>query len=264
MKKWLGRMIHKAGYNVVKLSTTPLEEYRNEPEFKELLSLCQPYTMTSTERMYALYNATRYILDNNIPGDFVECGVWRGGSAMLVAKMLHTRRITDRKIYLYDTFEGMSAPTSNDLDFRGKDAATLLQQNADQKETSVWCLADLNEVQHNMGMTGYTKENIIYVQGKVEDTIPATIPAQGIALLRLDTDWYESTWHELVHLYPMLIEDGILIIDDYGHWEGCRKAVDEYFKKENIHMLLNRIDYTGRLGVKNDGSTTLTNRRKNA
>lgn len=126
--------------------------------------------------------------------------------------------------------------TSNDLDFRGKDAATLLQQNTDQKETSVWCLADLNEVQHNMGMTGYTKENIIYVQGKVEDTIPSTIPAKGIALLRLDTDWYEFTWHELVHLYPMLIENGILIIDDYGHWEGCRKAVDEYFKKENIHM----------------------------
>lgn len=84
----------------------------------------------------------------------------------------------------------------------------------------------------------------------MEDAAPVTLPAQGIALLRLDTDWYESTWYELLHLYPMLIEDGILIIDDYGHWEGCRKAVDEYFKNESIHMLLIRIDYTGRLGVK--------------
>ena len=250
MKKLLGKIIHRAGYSLVKNPVDPMQEYRNEPEFLELLTMCKPYTMTSVERMYALYKATLYVLENKIQGDFVECGVWRGGSAMLVAKMLQTRNITDRQLYLYDTFEGMSAPTSNDLDFRGKNAAVLLEQNADQKETSVWCLADLNEVQHNMGLTGYRKENIHYVQGKVEDTIPSTVPKNGIALLRLDTDWYESTWHELVHLYPMLVSNGVLIIDDYGHWEGCRKAVDEYFKKENIKMLLNRIDYTGRLGIK--------------
>jgi O-methyltransferase len=99
-----------------------------------------------------------------------------------------------------------------------------------------------------MGVTKYPPANIHYVKGKVEDTIPATLPSDGIALLRLDTDWYESTAHELKHLYPLLIVSGVLIIDDYGHWDGCKKAVDEYF--ENRPLLLNRIDYTGRIAVK--------------
>lgn len=252
MKKWLGKIINKAGYSVVKHSKDLLQEYRSEAEFIELYKLCSPYTMTSIERMYSLYKATLYVLNNDIKGDFVECGVWRGGSPMLIAKMLANRNIRDRKIYLYDTFEGMSAPTENDVNFRGKDAASLMEQSADQKETSVWCLADLREVTRNMGLTGYPADNIIYVQGKVEDTIPSTVPSNPIALLRLDTDWYESTWHELVHLYPRLTNKGVLIIDDYGHWEGCRKAVDEYFEKEKVGMLLNRIDYTGRIGVKNE------------
>ena len=249
MKKWLGKIINKAGYTVTR-SNDLLQEYRFDTEFMELHALCSPYTMTSVERMYSLYEATKYILNNGIKGDFVECGVWRGGSPMLVAKMLQNRNIRDRKIYLYDTFEGMPAPTDMDFDYRGRDADKLLKENIHQKETSVWCLADLREVTYNMGLTGYPKENIIYVEGKVEDTIPSTIPDGPIAILRLDTDWYESTWHELVHLYPMLIEKGVLIIDDYGHWEGCRKAVDEYFAKEKVGMLLHRIDYTGRIGIK--------------
>ena len=250
MKKWLGKIINKAGYSVVRHSKDLFQEYRSENEFMDLYNLCNPYTMTSIERMYALYKATKYVLDNHIKGDFVECGVWRGGSPMLIAKMLQNRNIRDRKLYLYDTFEGMSAPTDFDVTYKGQNADKLLKENVNQKETSVWCLADLREVTHNMGLTGYTAENIVYVQGKVEDTIPGTVPSNPIALLRLDTDWYESTWHELVHLYPRLIENGVLIIDDYGHWEGCRKAVDEYFEKEKVGMLLNRIDYTGRIGVK--------------
>lgn len=250
MKKWLGTLIHKTGYQLVKRSADPLQEYRREPEFLELLSKCHPYTMTSVERMYSLYEATRYVLDRGISGDFVECGVWRGGSAMLIAMMLKNRNVRDRKLYLYDTFEGMSAPTADDKDFRGQQATQLMEKNADNKETSVWCLADLREVKHNMGLTALPADQIVYVQGKVEDTIPATLPTGDIALLRLDTDWYESTWHELVHLYPRLVEHGILIIDDYGHWEGCRKAVDHYFEQEKIRMLLHRIDYTGRIGIK--------------
>jgi hypothetical protein len=85
--------------------------------------------------------------------------------------------------------------------------------------------------------------------GKVEDTIPADIP-EKIALLRLDTDWYESTKHELIHLFPRLQKGGVLIIDDYGFWKGARKAVDEYFAENNIQILLNRIDDTGRMAIK--------------
>jgi hypothetical protein len=147
---------------------------------------------------------------------------------------------------MYDTFEGMSEPTEMDLSFRGDKADVLLSKTIDNKETSVWCYASLEDVKKNLALTKYA--HIEFVQGKVEDTIPVTIPI-SIALLRLDTDWYESTAHELNYLYPLLTKNGVLIIDDYGHWEGARKAVDEYFVGSNL--LLNRIDYTGRLLIKN-------------
>jgi hypothetical protein len=97
--------------------------------------------------------------------------------------------------------------------------------------------------------TGYDREKISFVKGKVEETIPDNAP-QSISLLRLDTDWYESTRHELIHLYPRLSHGGVIIIDDYGHWLGARKAVDEYIEQNNLCLLLNRLDYTGRIGVK--------------
>lgn len=200
--------------------------------------------------MYGLYCAVKHVLNNKIPGAFVECGVWRGGSAMLIAKMLSNRNITDKKIYLYDTFEGMTKPTEADKNYNGTDAFLLLKQNVHDKEESVWCVAGLSDVQKNMRLINYPEGNIIYIQGTVETTIPGTIPAEGISLLRLDTDWYESTKHELIYLYPQLNENGILIIDDYGYWEGCRKAVDEYFSEKTVNIFLNRLDNTGRIGIK--------------
>ena len=110
-------------------------------------------------------------------------------------------------------------------------------------------IAPFEEVSRNMFSTGYDRARINFVRGKVEDTLPASAPAE-IALLRLDTDWYESTSHELVHLYPRLVKGGILIIDDYGHFAGAKKAVDEYFQEYSIPIFFNRIDYTGRLAVK--------------
>ncbi|HMG16489.1 MAG TPA: TylF/MycF/NovP-related O-methyltransferase, partial [Saprospiraceae bacterium] len=187
-----------------------------DKEFWDIHQLIRPYTMTSVERMYALYNSVNHVLVNNIKGDFVECGVWRGGSSMLIANMLANRNSLDRKIYLYDTFEGMSEPSQEDLDFSGRNAAAMMKETEDIKETSVWCLADLSDVTNNMKLTGFSMNNIVFVKGKVEDTIPQTMPDGDIALLRLDTDWYESTKHELIYLYPKLINNGILIIDDYG------------------------------------------------
>jgi O-methyltransferase len=250
MKKIIENIIKSFGYSIQKLDKTPTPFFDiKEAEFWEIYNICKPFTMTTVERMYSLYCSVKYVLDKNIPGSFVECGVWRGGSSMLMAEMLKRRNISDRNIYLYDTFEGMSAPTQNDVDYRGNAAKVLLDKNVENKEESVWCLADLNDVKNNLNLIGYQSQNIIFVQGKVEDTIPNTIPTE-IAILRLDTDWYESTHHELVHLYPLLKNEGVLIIDDYGYWEGCRKAVDEYFSKNNIKLLLNRIDYTGRIAIK--------------
>lgn len=251
MKKILLNIIKKFGYQVTRnKSLYDLYPDIHEQEFWEIYLLCKPFTMTSVERMYSLYCAVNYILSNKIEGDFVECGVWRGGSAMLIAQMLSNRNISDRKLYLFDTFEGMSQPGNNDFSFRNESADSLLAKNVDDKENSVWCLADINDVQNNMKKTNFPNANLVYVQGKVEDTLPAKKPDGKIALLRLDTDWYESTKHELNILFPAVTEKGVLIIDDYGHWQGCRKAVDEYFQQYQTPVFFNRIDYTGRLIIK--------------
>jgi len=258
MQQKLLKLIESLGYSITKINKRA-KQYADitNPEFWEIHRLCKEFTMTSVERMYALYCSVDYILKNDIKGTFVECGVWRGGSSMVIAKMLSNRNVNDRKIYLYDTFEGMSEPTHNDIDLRGASASTLLKENENNKTDSVWCLADLSDVQHNLRLTNFPEENLVYVKGKVEDTIPETMPEDNIALLRLDTDWYDSTKHELMFLYPKLALNGVLIIDDYGHWEGCRKAVDEYLTEKRERILLQRVDYTGRVGIKTSDSLLL-------
>jgi O-methyltransferase len=218
------------------------------PQENKIWQLVQPFTMTSPERLVAFTRAIDYVIKNNIAGDVVECGVWKGGSIMAALQTLVYQQITNKNIYLYDTFEGMSEPTNEDKSFDGR-AAQMQLNEADKLKSIVWCYSTLDEVQANIAKIDYPLANIHFVQGKVEDTIPATMP-EKIAILRLDTDWYASTKHELVHLFPRLVRGGILIIDDYGHWEGCRKAVDEYFEAQNISIFLSRIDYTGRIGVK--------------
>jgi hypothetical protein len=211
--------------------------------FLELFEKVRKYTLVEIERSFALYKSVNYILGNNMQGDFVECGVWKGGSCMMIANMLMKAGVTDRKIWLYDTFEGMTKPGDKDGEFEMEE----WKRQKVNEQTNNWCRSSIDEVRSNMLQTGYPAANIHYVKGKVEETIPENIPS-SIALLRLDTDWYESTKHELVHLYPLLVNKGVLIIDDYGAWEGARKATDEYFEGQQV--LLNRIDYTGRLVIK--------------
>jgi O-methyltransferase len=204
-------------------------------------------TMTSPERIYALRNAVRYVHRTQLPGAIVECGVWKGGSMMAVARTLLELGVSDRELYLFDTFEGMSDPTEKDKMFTGQQAAVLLEGRA--KEERLWGYVPLDDVRDAVLGVGYDAERIHFVKGKVEDTVPNGAPEQ-IALLRLDTDWYESTLHELVHLYPRLVPGGVLIIDDYGHWQGAREAVDEYVAEHDIPLLLNRVDYTARIAIK--------------
>jgi len=220
-----------------------------DSEFKPVYEYTKHYTLTTIESMYGLYKAIEYIVKTGVPGDVVECGVWKGGSAMLMAHTLFKMQNTSRKIYLYDTFAGMSKPTEKDV-LISDGLPTMEEWKKQQKNNyNTWAFSPLEEVQNNMRKTGYPGDNIIYVKGKVEDTIPGTIPSQ-IAILRLDTDWYESTYHELKYLFPLLSHGGVVIIDDYGHFAGAREAVDTYFKENSISMLLSRIDYTGRVGVK--------------
>lgn len=214
-----------------------------------ILQDVKAYTMTSPERVFAVLEAVRYVLKADLPGSVVECGVWRGGIMMAVARLLCLQERFDKDLYLFDTFEGMTLPAEVDVDFRGRKASLEFLAKRRNGDSSNWCYASLSEVRANLETVGYVRNKIHYIVGKVEETVPEQAPEE-ISILRLDTDWYESTMHELVHLYPRLVKGGVLIVDDYGHWQGARKAVDEYFAINKIPILLNRIDYTGRIAVK--------------
>ncbi|WP_418301560.1 TylF/MycF/NovP-related O-methyltransferase [Lysinibacillus fusiformis] len=235
------------------LSVAQIRELLNidmdiEDEFIELYIKVKNYSMTSIDRLYSLYQSVKYVIANEVQGDFVECGVWRGGSSMMVMETLRKLGVTDRDVYLYDTFEGMSEPSDSDIDFCGNRAEQKWLQSQ-SSSVNLWCYASLDDVKSNIEKTSYPMDKIHFVKGKVEETLTESLP-EKLCLLRLDTDWYESTYQELLHLYPLLSLNGVLIIDDYGHWQGARKAVNDYFKKYNVKMLLNKIDFTGRLGLK--------------
>jgi len=216
----------------------------------QTIDAVRAYTMTSDQRVAALCDAVRYVVTNRISGDIVECGVWKGGSMMAVARTLLELGDRARELHLFDTFEGMTAPTGEDVALTGESAADLMAASTDREDAeSVWCRAPLDVVKQAMAGVGYDKSKIHYIKGRVEDTIPAAAP-QCIALLRLDTDWYESTRHEMIHLFPRLSVGGVLILDDYGHWLGARRAVDEYLKEHNVPLFLQKIDYSGRYAVK--------------
>jgi hypothetical protein len=236
------RLIRKFGFDIV---FAPHYGFPPDvvPEDIALVREVQPYTMTCPEKIFALMDAIRYISRNRIEGDVVECGVWRGGSMMAAARTLLQLEDTRRTLYLYDTFGGMPEPSERDFDYGGTPAGARLEA-----EAGVQAYAPLDQVKKAMKSTGYPSDKICYVIGKVEETLPAKAPDR-IALLRLDTDWYESTRHELVHLFPRLSLGGVLIIDDYGSWEGCRLASDEYFSQTGIRILLVRAELA-RIAVK--------------
>ena len=213
----------------------------------ELCLRVGPYTMTTPARIYSLVRAVEYVSARAVPGAFVECGVWRGGSMMAVALTLLRLGVTDRDLYLYDTFTGMTAPTDEDVRRSGERAADLLAEES--RSSDIWAIAAIDDVREAVLSVGYPEERIHFVQGPVEDTLPANAP-EAIALLRLDTDWYSSTKHELVHLFPRLTSGGVLILDDYGYWQGARRAVDEYLAENGLRLLLNRIDNTARIALK--------------
>jgi hypothetical protein len=219
-----------------------------EAEFSEIYSKCSRFSMTSPERMYAMYKAVEYVSKFNIEGDIVECGVWKGGSSMIGAIKLSQMNDIRRKIYLYDTYEGMSEPTEKDVGSSGKPAWDKWEKNKKENGND-WCYASLDEVRENLLSTGYPEEKLVFVKGKVENTIPKQVP-EKISVLRLDTDWYESTYHEMVYLFPLLSPGGVLILDDYGYWKGAREAVDQYLSENNQKMFIVRIDKAGRIGIK--------------
>ena len=244
------------GHRIVKARTAPStpRPRREPPKFRRyhdeqaraVMKAVKPWTMTSYDRLFALVVAVRYVAANQIPGTVVECGVWRGGSMQAVARTLVELDAADRDLHLFDTFEGMPEPTERDRRADGALAAEVLARSS--KAGVYWAIAGLDDVRAGMAETGYPGERIHFHPGRVEDTIPAEAPEQ-IAILRLDTDWYESTRHELEHLYDRVPSGGVLLLDDYGFWLGARQAVDEFLERTGERLLLLPMA-SGRIAVK--------------
>ena len=223
----------------------------SDPFFISMISKINRHTLTlggGVEAPLALYQSIEYIVRNGIPGDIVECGVWSGGSMLLAAHALMHFGDTSRRIYLYDTFAGMPRPDVVDASWDGIPALPTWEHC--QQRGRNWCFGGTEDhVREVVYSSGYPEDRFVFVRGKVEDTLPATRP-EKISLLRLDTDFYSSSYHELVHLYPMLSVAGILIIDDYGAFQGSRIATDQFIAENQLPLFLSRINMAVRLAVK--------------
>ena len=247
-KQFVKRVAHSMGYEIARVGLggprLSLPRDFGDTDVK-LWQQVSPYTMTAPSAVYVLRDAVRHVVERDLPGAIVECGVWRGGSMLAVAQTLLDLGRSDVHLYLFDTFEGMPAPTSEDVLWTGESAESLLAAEERHDDSLLWGQAGIDGVASVMRSIPYPQENVHLVQGMVEDTVPDEAP-ELIALLRIDTDWYASTKHELVHLYPLLVPGGVLIIDDYGWWRGAGQATDEYFATNPPAPFLVRIDHEGR------------------
>ena len=257
IKNLIKKILEKFSYEIKKIKKNNILLFNSKEtnNFEEYYQICRKESLNvSKERFVSLYQSINYIYKNDIKGDFVECGVFMGGSAMMISfasKEFEKIDIPIKNLWLYDTFEGMANPTIYDENILNEKAINELK-NKKKKENlkDIWAYSSIDYVKQNITKTHIKPERVKYIKGLVEETLIKNKPKK-ISLLRLDTDFYESTKKELEELYPLLERGGILIIDDYGHWKGCKKAVDEYFKdKKNIFF--QQIDYSGLIGVKTE------------
>lgn len=236
------------GYEIRK-TQMPVELTADERDIIRYV-MSNKLTMVSYERLWTTLMACKHAIERKIEGDFVECGVWRGGNAMVAAEMFKLYGVPN-KVWLFDTFKGMTEPTGDDV--RASDGHSARQQyTSDQRAThNAWCYASLDDVRNNFSKRDLLSDRVIFVQGDVCQTLANTAQLPDvISVLRLDTDWYESTRKELEVLYPKLTVGGCLIIDDYGYWSGSKKATDEYFATHAARPFLQYTDDTGRVAVK--------------
>ena len=250
LKNSIRSLFKSFGYSLSKIEQTMAVEL-DEFDVKLIkFVLEKKYSMASVPRLINTVKSCRYVVENEIAGDFVECGVWRGGNGIL-AKKLFEKMGSDKNVWMFDTFPGMTKPTSVDVRAGTKISAQNQFAESQKGDYTDWCYASLNEVKQNCSDSSLDVRAFRFVEGDICKTLllPDNVPNK-IIILRLDTDWYESTKIELEVLYPRLNNSGVLIIDDYGHWEGARKAVDEYFSSATYKPLFNVIDYTGRSAIK--------------
>jgi hypothetical protein len=214
---------------------TTIWDLMSPSEFSRSYRKIRSHTMCSNARLRGLYRGVKYVVNSRIPGDLVECGCAQGGSAALMALTL-AQANAQRRLWLFDTFAGLPAPTLGDPDFEIADLFTGT------------CVGTVAEVRGLFQRLSVDKE-VRLVQGLFQDTMPSAEIRQ-IALLHIDGDWYESVKACLENLFDKVVPGGIVQFDDYGYWQGARKAVDEFFAKRGIKVALQKLDYSGRFLIK--------------
>lgn len=202
-----------------------------------------PYTMVGYQRLSNVYELSNLIEKNKTAGAFVECGVWKGGCAAVMAYVAQ-KFGSGRKTWLLDSFEGLPEPTAEDGKIAKDYAMNKVEGNLKTINKCVGTIKDAEDILFKI--LKLDKKNIEISKGWFQDTLPKDKEKMGkIALLRLDGDWYESTKCCLENLYENVIIGGYIVLDDYGHWEGARRALDEFFAEKKIKPDLIKIDYTG-------------------
>jgi len=197
------------------------------PHLYKLIRLAQPYTMVEPMRLAMLYGLANEICNSPIDGAIVECGVCQGGSAMILAAAI--KNVSDRKLWLYDTFEGLPAPGPRDGQlakvFEGK------------------LRGSIKTVQEAIGTAGFPLERVVLRKGLFRDTFSEPLPKK-VALLHIDADWYHSVLDCLRTFYPLVAGGGVIVLDDFGHWEGAREAFYDFCVEQNVKPLIERVGYT--------------------
>jgi O-methyltransferase len=188
-------------------------------------------TMIGLKRLDHLQSCVEAVIRDDIAGDLIEAGVWRGGACILMRAVLAARAIEDRKVYVADSFEGLPKP----------DAEKYPADRGDTHHTHGFLAVSQKEVENNFKRFSLLDDQVMFLKGWFKDTLP-NAPIKKLAILRLDGDMYGSTMDALTSLYPKLSRGGFCIIDDYA-LEGCRKAVDDFRAEHGIHAEMQAVDW---------------------
>jgi len=246
LKNYIQKILNSFEYTIINNNQKIVELSDKQ---KNLINITNLISMTPQIRRYNLIQALEYVAHYKLEGDLVECGVWKGGNIVIYKKFIEENSIK-KNIYAFDTFEGMADPDQDDYVIGNDMSAKSLLDKDKKKITNDWGLCSLENVKHNISQRTENLDNIFFIKGKVEETLlnEKNLP-EKISILRLDTDFYKSTKIELEILYEKVSKGGVIIIDDYGHWAGSKKAVDEFFKEKFVWM--HYVDYACRLIIKN-------------